>query len=182
MPETPTMVNTEETDDLLSVALVNLQAPMLVVTQFALPPGEKLPLTLAPATTEPVLRSRIVTVALAFQLAPLLAALPTMDFTATNWASGSVGAPAASEYTNLLGEPAPADVTRLSVAWVLKKAATAAGVAVVLAARANAATPLTCGDAIDVPLMVLMAVAPVYHAEVMLLPGPKMSTQVPKLE
>jgi hypothetical protein len=36
--------------------------------------------------------------------------------------------------------------------------------------------------AIEVPLIVFVAVAPVFHAEVMLLPGAKMSTQVPKLE
>ena len=37
------MVNTDEPDNLLIAVLVNLQAPILVVMQFALPPGEKLP-------------------------------------------------------------------------------------------------------------------------------------------
>ena len=36
--------------------------------------------------------------------------------------------------------------------------------------------------AIDVPLMVLVAVSLVFHADVMLLPGAKMSRQVPMLE
>ena len=139
----PTTVNTDEPNNLLIVELVNLQAPILVVTQFAVPPVEKLPLMVAPSTTEPELILRTVAVALAFQLLPLLVPLPTMDLTATNCTSGSVGAPAASEYTSLLGEPTPAEVTRLSVALLLKKVATEAGVALGLAANANAATPLT---------------------------------------
>lgn len=38
------------------------------------------------------------------------------------------------------------------------------------------------GVAIDVPLMVLVAVSLVFHAEVMLWPGTKISRQVPMLE
>jgi len=34
----------------------------------------------------------------------------------------------------------------------------------------------------DVPLMVLVALFELFHADVMLDPGAKMSTQVPKLE
>lgn len=37
------MANNDDADVLLIEVLVNLQAPMLVVTQLALPPGEKLP-------------------------------------------------------------------------------------------------------------------------------------------
>jgi hypothetical protein len=54
--------------------------------------------------------------------------------------------------------------------------------AVVLSCKYNAATPATCGDAIDVPLMVLVAVLLVYHAEIIDEPGAKISTQVPKFE
>src|SRR4026208_2645929 len=61
-------------------------------------------------------------------------------------------------------------------------AATWAGVAVGLVSRNNAATPVTCGVAIDVPEMVLVAVSLVFHDDVMLLPGAKMSTQVPTFE
>src|SRR6476660_265118 len=61
-------------------------------------------------------------------------------------------------------------------------AATCAGVAVGFVSRNNAATPVTCGVAIDVPEIVLVAVSLVLHADVMLLPGAKMSTQVPKFE
>ena len=48
-----------------------------------------------------------------------------------------------------------------------------------LACQAKAATPATWGDAMDVPLMMLVAVVLVYQAEVMLLPGAKRSKQVP---
>lgn len=43
----------------------------------------------------------------------------------------------------------------------------------------KAATPATCGAAIEVPEIVLVALFEVYQAEVMLEPGAKMSTQVP---
>ena len=43
----------------------------------------------------------------------------------------------------------------------------------------RAAAPTTCGVAIDVPLIVLVAVSDVYQDDVMLWPGAKMSTQVP---
>ena len=45
--------------------------------------------------------------------------------------------------------------------------------------NANAATPATWGLAMDVPLMVLMAVVLVCQAEVILEPGANTSTQVP---
>src|SRR6266511_45284 len=51
-----------------------------------------------------------------------------------------------------------------------------------LTAATRAAAPATCGVAIEVPLMVLVAVSLVIQDEVMLTPGAKMSTQVPKLE
>ena len=59
---------------------------------------------------------------------------------------------------------------------------TAAGEAVRLCCRNRAATPVTCGVAIDVPLIVLVAVLLVDHADVMLEPGAKMSTTLPKFE
>ena len=49
-------------------------------------------------------------------------------------------------------------------------------------AGTRAATPATCGVAIDVPLIVLVAVSLVAHADVMLEPGAKMSTTLPKFE
>ena len=59
---------------------------------------------------------------------------------------------------------------------------TCAGVSDGFADSASAAAPATCGDAIEVPLMVLVAEFPPIQAEVMLLPGAKMSTQLPKFE
>ena len=43
----------------------------------------------------------------------------------------------------------------------------------------SAATPATCGDAIDVPEIVFDAVVDVYQAEVMLDPGANTSTHDP---
>ena len=50
------------------------------------------------------------------------------------------------------------------------------------ATTSSAATPATCGEAIEVPLMVLVALVLVCHAEVMPTPGAKRSTHVPPLE
>jgi hypothetical protein len=54
--------------------------------------------------------------------------------------------------------------------------------AVVLPCKYNAATPATCGDAIEVPEIVFVAVSPVCQAEVIEEPGAKISRQVPKFE
>src|SRR5215212_5854683 len=59
---------------------------------------------------------------------------------------------------------------------------TVAGDALELPERYSAATPATCGVAIDVPLMVFVAVSLDAQAEVMLEPGATMSTHVPKFE
>ncbi len=61
-------------------------------------------------------------------------------------------------------------------------ARTAAGEATGLALRCRAAAPATCGVAMDVPLIVFVAVVPVYQADVMLEPGANRSRQVPKFE
>jgi len=45
--------------------------------------------------------------------------------------------------------------------------------------KPSAATPATCGEAIDVPEIVFDAVVDVYHAEVMLDPGANTSTHDP---
>ena len=65
------------------------------------------------------------------------------------------------------------------VAPVLMKPVTADGVAVGLDPSTRAAMPATCGDAIEVPLIVLVAEELVYQADVMELPGAKTSTQLP---
>lgn len=51
-----------------------------------------------------------------------------------------------------------------------------------MALATSAAAPTTCGVAIDVPLIVLVAVSLVFQAEVIDEPGAKMSRQVPMLE
>ena len=48
--------------------------------------------------------------------------------------------------------------------------------------RICAAKPATCGAAIEVPLMVWVAVDEVYQADLIELPGAKRSRQVPKFE
>ena len=95
---------------------------------------------------------------------------------------GGGGAPVNSEKSNRLGDPVPGLVTLFGVELLMIAAATVAGEAVGFVSRNNAATPATCGVAIDVPEIVLVAVSLVLHAEVMLLPGAKMSRHVPKFE
>ena len=48
--------------------------------------------------------------------------------------------------------------------------------------RNRAATPATCGVAMEVPLIVLVAVSLVRHADRIAEPGAKISTTLPKLE
>src|SRR5215212_3629092 len=92
-----------------------------------------------------------------------------------------VGPPVKSENSSRLGDPA-ALVTLFSVELLIIAAATVAGEALGFVSRNNAATPATCGAAIDVPEIVLVAVSLVRHDDVMLLPGAKISRHVPKLE
>jgi hypothetical protein len=82
-------------------------------------------------------------------------------------------------YRSLLGEPVPALVTTLLVALLKIASRTVCGEALVLPWRYNAATPAACGAAIEVPLIVFVAVLLVYHADVMLEPGAKRSRQLP---
>ena len=85
-------------------------------------------------------------------------------------------------YSNRFGEPVPGLVILFGVALAFIAAWTAAGVAAGWSARYRAAAPTTCGVAIEVPLIVLLAVSLVFHDDVMSWPGAKMSVQVPKLE
>ncbi len=80
------------------------------------------------------------------------------------------------------GEPVPAPVTTPVVESATSRSRTWAGVKLGFADSTNAAAPATCGVAIDVPLMVFVAVLDVDQADVMLEPGAKMSRQVPKFE
>lgn len=95
---------------------------------------------------------------------------------------GVAGTTAGSPYANRLGDSVPADVTTLGVASLRIASITWLGTAVGAAERNRAARPATWGAAIDVPLMVLVAVVDVCHAEVMPLPGAKRSRHEPKFE
>ena len=61
-------------------------------------------------------------------------------------------------------------------------AQTSAGVACGLVCRMSAAAPATCGDAIDVPLLVAAATSVAMPAETMLAPGANRSLHGPKFE
>ncbi|KOX51980.1 hypothetical protein ADL08_02870 [Streptomyces sp. NRRL F-6492] len=87
--------------------------------------------------------------------------------------------PPSPTYRSRFGEPVPGLVTTFGVAAAVRAAETWAGVAVGLAARWSAAAPATCGVAIDVPEMVLVAESLEFQDEVMEEPGAKMSRTVP---
>src|SRR5688500_19180402 len=82
-------------------------------------------------------------------------------------------------YRNWLGEPAPMPETRLGVARAMIPVRTVAGVASGLPCRYSAAAPATCGDAIDVPLMVFTP--PLSQVETTFSPGAYRSRQLPLL-
>ena len=84
--------------------------------------------------------------------------------------------------SNLFGEPVPGLLMTPLVALLTSESRTCCGVKVGFWASTRAAAPATCGVAIDVPLMVFVAVSLVHHAEVIEEPGAKMSRQVPMLE
>lgn len=79
----------------------------------------------------------------------------------------------------MFGEPLPGFVTTLLVALLTSESRTCCGVHEGLADSTRAAAPAACGDAIEVPLMVLVDVSLVIHGAVIDEPGAKMSRQVP---
>jgi hypothetical protein len=189
VPETPVTVNTVVGAERLRLPLASVQLPVLPVTQLLVAPGAKLPVTVALATVAFVPVSNTVTVAWAchafgwFGL-PVVDVPVVMDRTATvsTVGGGVVVPPVPSVYSSRFGEPVPGEPTTPVVAVEVSSAAMVAGEAPGLACANSAAVPVTCGVAIEVPLIVFVAVLLVFQAEVMLLPGAKMSTQVPKLE
>ena len=84
--------------------------------------------------------------------------------------------------SSLLAVPEGIPLRRLRVAWLTISFLTVAGDAPGLVCLIRAATPATCGDAIDVPLSVAVAVSLVNQADWMLEPGAKISTTLPKFE
>ncbi len=101
----------------------------------------------------------------------------------TSWGGVSDGAAgtALSTRSKRLTEPEGLEtapfVAEPVIAWV-----TAAGVADGVADSRRAAAPAACGDAIDVPLSVAVAVGDVCHAERIEDPGAKTSRHDPQLE
>jgi hypothetical protein len=190
VPETPVTVNTVVLDERLRLPLASVQLPLLPVTQLLVAPGAKLPVTVALATVAFVPVSKIVTVACACHAFgrfgfPVVDAPVVIDLTATVSTVGGgvvVPPPVPSVYSSRFGEPVPAEPTTPVVALDVSSEAMVAGEAPGLACAISAAVPVTCGVAMEVPLIVLVAVLLVFQADVMLLPGAKMSTQVPKLE
>jgi hypothetical protein len=85
-------------------------------------------------------------------------------------------------YASLFGDSVPALVTTLLVAALITADMTVAGDAAGTADKYRAAIPATCGDAIDVPFNVFVALFPVYHAEVIPEPGANRSRHAPKFE
>jgi hypothetical protein len=99
--------------------------------------------------------------------------------------AGSGGArlgPAISPlYSIRLGDPAPRFFTTPAVALASIFASTSAGEIPGSSSRSKAATPATCGVAMDVPLRLKLPVLVFAFAETMFFPGAKMSMHVPKL-
>ena len=84
-----------------------------------------------------------------------------------------------SEYSSRFGEPEPGLETLFCVALAVIVPATVAGDAAGLPCRYKAATPATCGVAIDVPLIVFVAVSDVCQDDRIPEPGANRSRQLP---
>lgn len=95
---------------------------------------------------------------------------------------GGGGAPSNTECRRMFGEPEPGLPTTPGVPLATMASRTCCGDADGFAARYSAATPATCGVAMDVPLIVLEAASEPIHADVMPTPGANQSRHVPKLE
>ena len=104
---------------------------------------------------------------------------PRLEVTVTARFVGAVGAPGFREYSRRLGDPRPALPTTFWVLLARIVLVTTLGVAPLSSSMTRAAAPATCGDAIEVPLILFTAVVLVLHVDVILLPGAKMSRQDP---
>jgi len=85
-------------------------------------------------------------------------------------------------YKSRSGEPVPRPLSTPVVALLFSAWATSAGDAAGCASRYTAAAPATWGEAIEVPLNVVVATSLVKNAEVMFVQGANRSRQLPKLE
>ena len=84
-----------------------------------------------------------------------------------------------NEYAKRFGEPLPDPATTPAVAVDVIHDATPDTESDEFALSAKAAIPATCGEAIDVPEIVLVALFDVCQADVMFEPGAKTSTHEP---
>ena len=101
---------------------------------------------------------------------------------AVNLATGGVEPVMKPVYSSKFGVPLGTPLRMPDVALPVSAERTCAGVAPGFCWRYNATAPVTCGVAIDVPLMVFVAVLLPIHADVMPTPGALMCTQLPKFE
>lgn len=85
-------------------------------------------------------------------------------------------------WSSRFGEPVPGLVTTPGVAVAVICATASAGESAAVAESMRVAAPATCGEAIEVPEMVVVAVVEVYHADRIDDPGANRSRQVPTLE
>lgn len=98
-------------------------------------------------------------------------------------AAGAAGpVPARNEFTSAFTVVAGTLLILFGAEVLTIAVCTVAGVAVGYCCRYNAAQPLTCGHAIDVPDKIAAAVLDVFHADVMFNPGARTSTTLPKFE
>ena len=113
-------------------------------------------------------------------------ALPTRGFaeiiTEEIVGGGQTNAGAVDVASKLFGDPTPGDATAPHVEPFTSESRICCGVAVLFTSSKSAAAPATCGDAIEVPLMVARVelLTPI-QLEVMFTPGAKISRHVPKL-
>src|SRR4029453_6618536 len=103
--------------------------------------------------------------------------------TGAAFAGGGVGVLSANALNrSRFGELSPGSWMTLAVAFVRSAVATAAGVAFGFVSRNNAAAPVTCGVAIEVPLNTAVCVSEPLNADGMSTPGANRSRHGPTLE
>jgi len=171
VPDKPVTFKADAAVDLPIHVLVSVQLPAAPVTHEAVPPGENRPRTVMFGTAASVSTLRTATVACARHRLELPVELAVSVFTAIVAVATGCGVPLASEKSSKLGEPVPRPESLFGLAFALRNASIARGDAPGASSSARAATPATCGVAIDVPLRVLVAVGDEIQSEVMELPG-----------
>ena len=144
----------------------------------ALPVPELLPVMVTQATFDFAVHAHpSCTATLTLSLPPR-----ARNLTLTGETSGKVQGGGMYVMRSVFGDPDLTSSNRPVVANSISFEFTNAGVAVGYADRIRAATPATCGDAMEVPVMVAVAVSEVLNEEVIEPPGAKISTHGPMFE